>query len=200
MVVLDTGSIELWVDPDCSKARPVNTTSGASDSTNGVDNPDVDANFCGNVGRYDPKKSSSAKSAPGLSGGSTLQYADFTTATVNYYQDTMSIAGVTISNQIFGVANASNQSATGILGIAPNPLGFNDTPEYPYSLMLTNMQKQGLIQSRAFSLDLRDFDNTTGSLIFGGVDKSRYKGALQQVPFETVDVKASDGSTVKQYA
>jgi hypothetical protein len=98
-----------------------------------------------------------------------------------------------VTNQIFGVANASNQTSTGILGIGPSQVGFNNTPEYPYTLMLSNMQKQGLIQSRAFSLDLRDWDNSTGSLIFGGVDKGKYSGALQQIPFETVTFKLDGG-------
>jgi hypothetical protein len=65
--------------------------------------------------------------------------------------------------------------------------------------MLSNMAHQGLIQSRAFSLDLRDYDNTTGSLIFGGVDKSKFTGSLAPIKFATVDFKYSDGSTQTDY-
>ena len=73
------------------------------------------------------------------------------------------------------------------------------TPEYPYSLMLSNMAKQGVIASRAFSLDLRDFDNTTGSLIFGGVDKSKFSGSLSAVNFVSQQVKFSNGQTQTAY-
>ena len=85
------------------------------------------------------------------------------------------------------------------MGIGPSPAGFNFTPEYPYALMLSNMAKQGHIQSRAFSLDLRDFDNTTGSLIFGGVDKSKFSGSLTAINFVSQDVKFSTGETQTQY-
>ena len=65
--------------------------------------------------------------------------------------------------------------------------------------MLSNMAKQGVIASRAFSLDLRDFDNTTGSLIFGGVDKSKFSGSLSAVNFVSQQVKFSNGQTQTQY-
>ena len=68
---------------------------------------------------------------------------------------------MTIENQIFGVANASNQTALGIMGIGPSSLdGFNKSK--PYSLILESLATQGHINSRAFSLDLRDYDNSTG--------------------------------------
>ena len=104
------------------------------------------------------------------------------------------MTGITVDQQIFGVANASNQTAVGILGIGPSKGGFNAS--YPYALMLSNMVAQGHIQSAAFSLDLRDFDNATGSLIFGGIDKAKYSGPLQQIPFETIDFQVQ-GQTVK---
>ncbi|KAH8897887.1 acid protease [Thozetella sp. PMI_491] len=195
-VVVDSGSIELWVDPDCSTGRKPDPKDTSSGSTNGVDNPDEDPDFCDKVGRYDHSKSSTAKTTDVKD--KTIKYADFTTVDVTYYQDTLSIGGVSVTNQIFGVATKSNQTQIGILGIGPNPLGFNYTPEYPYALMLSNMQKQGLIQSRAFSLDLREFDNTTGALIFGGVDKSKFQGSLSAIPIVPFPVKNDDGTTWNQ--
>ena len=90
------------------------------------------------------------------------------------------------------------------MGIGPSSLeGFNKSK--PYSLILESLATQGLINSRAFSLDLRDYDNSTGispsrkgienvtrdtnsrigSLIFGGVDKGKYIGTLDKIPIQT---------------
>lgn len=44
------------------------------------------------------------------------------------------------------------------------------------------MVVQGLIASRAFSLDLRDTESPDGALIFGGVDTGKYSGALEKCP------------------
>lgn len=44
------------------------------------------------------------------------------------------------------------------------------------------MVSQGLISSRAFSLDLRSVDSPNGSLIFGGVDTGKYTGSLAKLP------------------
>lgn len=65
----------------------------------------------------------------------------------------------------------------GILGLSPPVIGEN---EYPY--VLDTMVAQGLIKSRAFSLDLRGVDNKNGAVIFGGVDTSKYIGKLAKLP------------------
>lgn len=44
------------------------------------------------------------------------------------------------------------------------------------------MASQGLIASRAFSLDLRSVDSPNGSLIFGGIDTGKFTGSLAKLP------------------
>ncbi len=44
------------------------------------------------------------------------------------------------------------------------------------------MAKQGVIKSRAFSLDLRSVTEPTGAIIFGGLDTGKFSGPLVQVP------------------
>lgn len=51
-----------------------------------------------------------------------------------------------------------------------------------YDYVLDTMVDQGLIESRAFSLDLRGVDNPGGALIFGGIDTGKYIGALAKLP------------------
>lgn len=44
------------------------------------------------------------------------------------------------------------------------------------------MASQGIISSRAFSLDLRSIDNPSGAIIFGGVDLGKFSGSLEKLP------------------
>lgn len=193
-VFIDTGSDELWVDPDCSTASRDNSTS--SDSGDDGDS-DIDTSspaYCERIGRYDPSKSSTAKA---LNTGNVFVYADDTTIELNYYTDTIEIGGITITNQQFGVANQTNATSQGIMGIGPNPNdGYNSS--LPYSLILETMVTQGQIASRAFSLDLRDYDNSTGSIILGGLDKKKFSGSLTTLPIEDVEMTSpsyNDGKT-----
>lgn len=89
----------------------------------------------------------------------------------------MSVA-VNITDQVFGLNNLSYSVPIGILGLSPSP----SIIDIRYSLVLDSMVSQGLIASRAFSLDLRSVDSPTGSLIFGGVDTGKYTGELAKLP------------------
>ncbi|KAK3322664.1 aspartic peptidase domain-containing protein [Apodospora peruviana] len=189
-VAVDTGSSELWVDPDCSQSsRARNETDANGNPVMYVDDPISDPEECKKRGRYETTKSSTAKKANIKD--QRIQYGDFTTAEVSYVSDTITIGGLTINDQIFGVAQKSNGTGIGIMGFGPSHYGFNNSLEYP--LILTTMAKQGVINSPAFSLDLRDYDNSTGSLIFGGVDKKRYSGPLAKIPFKTVEHTFDNG-------
>lgn len=179
-VVLDTGSSELWVDPDCS------TASRVGDDENAVDSDASSPDYCESIGRYDPSSSSTAED---LNEGAVFGYADYTTIELNYYTDTIDIGGLTISKQQFGVAKVTNATALGIMGMGPSSLAGYNTSQQPYSLILDSMASQGQIASRAFSLDLRDYDNSTGSIIFGGLDNKKFSGSLQTLPLESVQMK-----------
>lgn len=69
-VLLDTGSFELWVNPDCAKSNV----------------PD----FCKGFGQYDPNKSSTSKS---LGQGFTIQYGSGSSSGI-YYTDDIFISGM----------------------------------------------------------------------------------------------------------
>lgn len=76
----------------------------------------------------------------------------------------------------------------GILGLSP-PVDGNEE----YSYVLDTMVVQGLIASRAFSLDLRDTDSPDGALIFGGIDTGKYSGSLEKCPI--IDAASSPGGS-----
>lgn len=167
-VLVDTGSSELWVNPDCSTA------------TN-----DVLSRLCKTYGRYDPHKSTTP--ARGPFGNETIRYGDpsdtstHTSVSIDYYADSLYFGNAAITNQTFGVVTKSTGQSQGILGLAPDlRYGFSGKP---YNLVLSNMAQQGLINSAVFSLDLRHMDSKTGSIIYGGIDRNKFVGSLERLPF-----------------
>ncbi|KAF3797343.1 putative aspartic-type endopeptidase opsB [Colletotrichum gloeosporioides] len=166
-VLLDTGSSELWVNPDCS------TASTASQ-----------ARQCSAAGQYVPRNSKTPPIGPfdsrKLNYGDPSQPSTQTSAEIAYYSDTIGLGSGTVLNQTFGVVTKSSGIATGILGLAPD-LRSGYAPGKPYSLVLNSLKDQGVINVRAFSLDLRHAGSDTGALIFGGVDKGKYIGKLENV-------------------
>ena len=169
-VLLDTGSTELWVNPDCSKVR-------------------IESQYkdCVSFGQYDPSESKTPPIGP--FGGEQINYgdaSDVTTQTsvqITYYTDDIDLGGAKITNQTFGVVVKSTSIAQGIIGLGPDPRhGFNGN--LPYSLVLNTLAEEGVINSRIFSLDLRHSDEDTGAVVYGGLDTSRFEGTLEQLPLE----------------
>lgn len=166
-VLVDTGSSELWVNPDCRTAKSRDQ-----------------AEQCVKFGKYDPRKS---QNAIGPFGKEQLNYGDpsdpktQTSATIYYYADAIALGGAKISNQTFGVVSQSKGQSQGIIGLAPDLKGGFDTNE-PYTLVLSSMAEQGVIASRVFALDLRHADNQYGAVIYGGLDQSKFIGTLEKRP------------------
>ncbi|KAH6843298.1 aspartic peptidase domain-containing protein [Chaetomium sp. MPI-CAGE-AT-0009] len=152
-LILDTGSPNTWINPVCETA-----------------NLPAD---CADFAQFDHEKSSSLNATDYID---TLRYG-IGNATIQYVYETVSIGSATIENQIIGIALESHRIPLGILGVSPPIQGVN---EYPY--ILDTMVEQGLIKSRAFSVDLRGVDNPTGAIIFGGVDTGKFIGNLAKLP------------------
>jgi len=89
------------------------------------------------------------------------------------------LLAATIKKQIFGIGLESYDIPLGILGLSPavNP---NDPDIYPF--VLDTMKSQGVIKSRAFSLDLRGVSEPEGAIIFGGLDTGKFIGTLEKLP------------------
>lgn len=167
-VLVDTGSSELWVNPDCSTAPS-----------------QKQRQQCLAFGKYDPRKSQTPPYGP--FGSEDINYGDpsdtstQTSVSIRYYRDTIALGGAKIRNQTFGVVASSRGQSQGIMGLAPNLRGGFDA-EGPYSLVLNTMAAQGVIASRVFALDLRHSDAETGAVIYGGLDRSKFIGALERRP------------------
>lgn len=167
-VLVDTGSSELWVNPECENA-PSQTQ----------------YEQCKSFGTYDPGRSKTPPIGP--FGRETIRYGDAsdestqTEATIRYYTETLGFGGDSkIVNQTFGVVLASDGVSQGILGLAPDLRGGFDR-DVPYTLVLSSMADQGLINSRVFALDLRHSVDATGAVVYGGIDRNKFIGKLEKV-------------------
>lgn len=167
-VDLDTGSSDLWVI-------------SAAD-TYDCDVPE-DSLGC-NFGLYNQSKSSTY--ALLQSGTFEVAYGDGTGATGDFITENIGFGGnITLKSQIMGLANETIGFTFGLMGI-----GF-DANEYnasyggtPYPSVIDQLKDQGYINVKAFSLWLDDLESSTGSILFGGVDRSKYHGDLIGLPIQ----------------
>ncbi|KAH6839420.1 aspartic peptidase domain-containing protein [Chaetomium sp. MPI-CAGE-AT-0009] len=156
-VQLDTGSFELWVNPDCT------TVSGS------------DAIFCERAGHYDSTKSSTASP---LGTTRTLRYG-IGMANISYFTDTVSLAGspMTLRDVQFGVATGTEDAFSGILGI-----GYGKGIATRYLNFVDQLREQNATRVKAYTLALGSKDSREGVIVFGGVDTSKFAGKLAKLP------------------
>lgn len=177
-VMIDTGSDELWVDPECD------SLTGAGYQT------------CVSASQYSPSQSTTAVSAEDAT---SLAYGSGT-VDVAYVYDSISIPGtsnLTMEKVQFGVATASEGIPLGILGV-----GFGYGYNLKYYSLLDELVGQAVTPTRAFSLVLGTSNATgdtaagadiaDGSFIFSGVDTKKFAGPLQA--FDNLDPQAGDNN------
>ncbi|KAI1456710.1 acid protease [Annulohypoxylon moriforme] len=157
-VQLDTGSFELWVNPDCSDLQG-----------------SADIKFCQAVGHYTPSASSSANQ---MTGTKTLRYG-IGSAQIQYVADDIGLTGTNSKLKAvqFGVAMDTVDEFAGILGIGH---GINVTTNY--NNFIDELAAQGVTGTKAFSLALGSKDEQEGVVIFGGLDTGKFTGTLQTLP------------------
>lgn len=206
-VVIDTGSSDLWVvaasNSYCEniESDPRNTstlltpplltphtyqtsipTSSQPPSFSAPTSSAAPSLDCGTYGvyRYDPTSFKSNFTE------FLTQYTDFTFAHGQYGYDDVTVAGTTVRDLSFAVANETN-SSLGVLGIGPagSEASYSGelsmTNRYMYENLPMKMVSQGLIQKNAYSLFLNSSDASKGTVLFGGVDHAKYTGTLQTV-------------------
>ncbi|KAE9366455.1 acid protease [Stipitochalara longipes BDJ] len=154
-VGIDTGSSDTWVNPTCSRADTA-----------------ADITLCNTLPVFQPKLSSTSKDTGGTF---DLDYG-IGSAQGEFFNDTWTLGSATVTGQQFGVASSSYEFPNGLMGIGP---GIELTG---YPNIIDNLATQGITQSRAFSLDLRGVDSSSGAIIFGGIDTTKYTGALEKRP------------------
>ncbi|KAM0276857.1 hypothetical protein ACHAQH_006333 [Verticillium albo-atrum] len=127
----------------------------------------------------DPHKSSTYRLA--AENKFKIAYLDQSSASGDYFEDTIEIGGVRVSNLGMGLARHSTVPY-GLAGIGYHHNVALQTWGNIYDNLPVRMKKLGLINTVAYSLWLNNLDAKGGSLLFGGIDTEKYVGELKVVP------------------
>lgn len=171
-VALDTGSDELFVDPDCDD----------------MDFDEAETQECESDGKYTPSTSTTSQST-----GETSQIVYGSGAVdIAYYIDSIGVPGssANLTSVQFGRATASEDLNEGILGI-----GFGKGTNLNYSNFIDALQEQGVTNTKAFSVALGTSSTAGGNVIFGGVDTKKFSGSLA-----SLDIEAPASGDIQRYA
>lgn len=123
-----------------------------------------------------------------------ISYVDGSRAAGDYAKDTLRFEEIELSRFQFGVGYTSTASQ-GILGIGypENEMQAARLGKLPYENLPARLRAGGHIAAQAYSIWLEDRSSRTGTLLFGGIDRSRYHGTLVRVPVQKV------GNTFREF-
>ena len=91
----------------------------------------------------------------------------------------MCIGDVCVSNVQFGVADKVKSTTGYAIGLMGLGYSLNEATHHQYPNMPEVLKDAGEINSRLYSVYLNDEGATSGSILFGGIDSSKYTGPLQ---------------------
>ncbi|KAF1355527.1 aspartic peptidase domain-containing protein [Delphinella strobiligena] len=174
-VILDTGSSDTYLD-----ARDAS----ACEST-GV--------YSCRGGTFDSGSSSTYKVT--IQDGFETAFGDGSSASGNFGTDVVQIGDVAISNVQFGLASDVNSTtgfAVGLMGIG---YSLNEASETQYANMPEVLVDAGVINSRLYSVFLNDIGDASGTILFGGIDTSKYTGQLNTLNLLPVPLPVEGGGT-----
>ncbi|RMY88953.1 hypothetical protein D0862_10314 [Hortaea werneckii] len=167
VVILDTGSSDLYFD---SSHAATCLTTGEYSCRGGTFSPDDSSTY--HV--VDP--------SPAFN----TSFGDGSTAVGPFGKDTVGIGDVRIGNVQFGVAqevNATTGYAVGLMGLG---YSYNEATQYIYPNMPEVLRDTGIINSRLYSVYLNDLGSISGTILFGGIDTTKFTG-----PLTTLDILPS---------
>ncbi|OAG36152.1 hypothetical protein AYO21_09692 [Fonsecaea monophora] len=150
---IDTGSSDIWVYGPGS----------CSACTGGI---------------FDPSESSTDVYDENL-GAFSASYFDGTSASGYYVDDTVGLGSATVTGVTFAVATSAAGTTRGIMGIG---LAGLEASAVKYPELLDDLEAQGLIDRRSYSIYLDDLEAGSGFILFGAVDGSKYAGSLVTLP------------------
>lgn len=163
---IDTGSSDTWIistadEDDC-----------------------VDFSVCP-LGVYNPDDSSTYVLLP--NGSFFTSYGDGTMIFGDFITDDIGFGGnLIVENQVLGSASFTYVGTVGMMGIGldVDEAGKVFYGETVYLTTIDELQSQGFINAKAYSQWLDKRDSTSGSILFGGVDRSKYTGDLIALPIQ----------------
>ncbi|KAK6220671.1 hypothetical protein LQW54_001862 [Pestalotiopsis sp. IQ-011] len=179
-VEIDTGSDTLWVNADRATAP---AELGQNDT------------FV-QIPKFDPSASSTAQN---LSVSALLGCGDGNIgAYVGYYTDSVTIGGINLTSQNFGVAAETLGMVSGIMGISPPITGFAINQTYPR--VLDSMLTQGFINKRVYGIGLGGSDASEGTLTvdYNGVCLTLPDQSAKSYTINDTNVQLDSGTTFIQ--
>ncbi|KAK5009003.1 hypothetical protein LTR28_003214 [Elasticomyces elasticus] len=108
-------------------------------------------------------------------GGFSITYMDGSSATGDYITDVLTVGNLSLKDIQMGLNHDVNDGSQGLIGLDYPSL---ETADNKYMTLPGLLVSQGCINSRTYSLFLNDVDSPEGSLLFGGLDVSKYTGDL----------------------
>ncbi|EME44964.1 hypothetical protein DOTSEDRAFT_87444 [Dothistroma septosporum NZE10] len=177
-VIIDTGSSDLYFD-----------ATGATS----CELPSSNAHSC-QGGTYNKSASSSYKQVEAAPAFNT-SFGDGSTATGPYGSDVVGVGDVQVSPAQFGVAEEVDSTtgfAIGLLGLGYSTNEGVTDPRNYYQNLPEVLREAGVIKSRLYSVYLNDARAYTGTVLFGGIDRSKYTGELATVDL----IPAVDGDQI----
>jgi elongation factor G len=110
-----------------------------------------------------------------------ISYVDSSYSSGDYFEDRFEIGGVVVQKLTMGLGTQTN-IPYGLVGVGytANEASLS-TMGRVYPNLPVAMQREGLINSIAYSLWLNDLGANAGNILFGGVDTEKYIGPLTKV-------------------
>ncbi|MCJ1384559.1 hypothetical protein MMC17_007676 [Xylographa soralifera] len=143
------------------------------------------AGNCTAYSSYDPTKSSTfiLGTVP-----YTQSYGEGSFANGFMANETLSIAGITVSNFTFAAVNqfSIDDNVFGVGYPTQEGIVIKNISQPQYLNGASALKSAGLIEASAYSIWLNDISAGKGSVLFGGVDTAKYTGPLQTVPIVPV--------------
>lgn len=210
LVLLDTGSSDLWItgsgNPYCSPSTRNSHLDSSGSSSSSDSGPSASANFpsssatidCSQYGTFNLENSATFKSNESTF---YLTYGDGSFAKGLWGTDNIHLNGLNVSDVSFAVANETN-SSVGVFGIGLPGDEASVTPgvdgrHYQYNNFPQMLKNNGVIQKNAYSLYLNAPNSNSGNILFGAVDHSKYSGNLYTVPL--VNTYANEGVAPREF-
>lgn len=170
--------------------------------------------------RFDPSKSSTFKD---INSNFSIEYG-IGSVKGEYATDTVTVAGVSVQNQQFGLASTTSDILTtnsvggsgsdtpsvnssssndvvgnGILGLGyPRLTSAASKGGEGYNPFVFNLVEQNLISQHIFSVYMNNADQVgwAGEVIFGGVDDSKFSGNISYLPVAKLQTSSNPLSSI----
>lgn len=179
-VLFDTGSADTWLmdtsNPFCEKnidMDPRRSYNGTSMIGRTID--------CSAIGTFTSNMSNSFELANDKR--FYIQYEDKTFADGIWAKETFLFSNISVANVTFGLAEYATTPLGGVLGIGferrESVTGYDNAPNKYYKNFPQILKDENIIDTAAYSLALSD---ESPSILFGSVNKNRFKGDLVTFP------------------